>query len=176
MTAVVIFTIQIVVVCQFFIWPNLLWFIMTILLQGFTTICCMLPKCRKSASDNDETVDATSTRTTSFTYSVVDVGDFPRLTISQPESPAESVTCKSLSIPLPRDCAIVRRMRAETYAGFSGWNCLKSLQSKSHPATSPKPKLYYPVFLYLLLLLTGFKIFLDDLVRLAQLSKSNIVI
>ncbi len=31
----------------------------------------------------------------------------------------------------------------------------------------------YPVFL---LLLTGFKIFLDDLVRLAQLSKSNIVI
>jgi hypothetical protein len=86
------------------------------------TIVFMLPKCRKNdgKKGDDTVVDAISTRTTSFTYSVVDVGEFPRLTVSQPESPAESVTCKSVSIPLPRDCAIIRRMRAETYAGFSG--------------------------------------------------------
>lgn len=87
--------------------------------KGCATIWCMVPKCRKGNDNAKEVVDAISTRTTSFTYSVVDVGDFPRLTISQPESPAESVTCKSLSIPLPRDCAIIRRLRAETYAGFS---------------------------------------------------------
>jgi hypothetical protein len=94
-----------------------------LLLQGIATIVFMMPKCRKNDGKNgedDTVVDAISTRTTSFTYSVVDVGEFPRLTVSQPESPAESVTCKSVSIPLPRDCAIIRRMRAETYAGFSG--------------------------------------------------------
>ncbi|XP_057381517.1 MFS-type transporter SLC18B1-like [Daphnia carinata] len=103
MTAVVVFSVQITV--------------------GLATMCFMLPKCKKGDGKSDgydTTVDAISTRTTSFTYSVVDVGEFPRLTISQPESPAESVTCKSVSIPLPRDCAIIRRMRAETYAGFSG--------------------------------------------------------
>jgi len=104
MTAVVVFTIQIVV--------------------GVATIWfAVLPKCkwRKDGElePNEEGVDAVSTRTTSFTYSVVDIGEYPRLTISQPESPAESVTCKSISIPLPRDCAVIRRLRAETYAGFS---------------------------------------------------------
>ena len=130
MTAVVVFSVQIIVVCEILSW--IVWCVIICCgcsVQGFTTIWCMLPKCRKGSGNSGETVDATSTRTTSFTYSVVDVGDFPRLTISQPESPAESVTCKSVSISLPRDCAIVHRLRAETYAGFSNWS---RPQSKSH--------------------------------------------
>ena len=62
--------------------------------------------------------DICSTRTASFTYSVVDIGEYPRLTITQPESPTDCITCKSISIPLPRDCDMIRRLRAETYAGY----------------------------------------------------------
>nr|CAG4644868.1 EOG090X07SU [Leptodora kindtii] len=105
MTAVVIFTVQIIVaVC---------------------TVLCSVVSCRRGADGvggvadgGAPGADVLSTRTTSFTYSVVDIGDYPRMTVTQPESPAESITCKSVSIPLPRNCAIVRRLRAETYAGF----------------------------------------------------------
>ena len=62
--------------------------------------------------------DICSTRTASVTYSVVDIGEYPRLTITQPESPTDCITCKSISIPLPRDCDMIRRLRAETYAGY----------------------------------------------------------
>jgi len=60
-------------------------------------------------------VTRTRSRAASYTFSAVDVG---HLTISQPESAADGMICRSVSIPLPRDCAIVRRLRAETYAGF----------------------------------------------------------
>ena len=82
------------------------------------TFWCTMPRCRRRREfDDEEELDTASIRSASFAYSVVDAGENPRLTITQPESPADSVTCRSLSIPLPRDCDVVRRLRAETYAG-----------------------------------------------------------
>jgi len=98
MTAVVVFCIQIIV--------------------ALATICYTMPKCRRSTENGiSVSADVVKTRTASFNYSVVDVGEYPRVMISQPESPTDCLTCRSVSIPLPRHCS-VRRLRAETYAGF----------------------------------------------------------
>ena len=113
MTAVVVFGVQALVIVA--------------------TLGFFAPKCRRrprpsdapaaadagtaeAAVDAAAAADEESTKTASFSYSVVDAAGYPRLTISQPESPADSLTCRSVTIPLPRHVPD-RRSRAETYAG-----------------------------------------------------------
>ena len=86
--------------------------------KGLVTLWCSVVKCRRMREAEKYKRSAS---TSSYTFSAVDGGQYPHLTVSQPESAADGMICRSVSIPLPRDCAIVRRLRAETYAGFSNW-------------------------------------------------------